>query len=281
MKINFKLSKSNKERLFVSLSYCGFIYGMYLCVISNNWWPLLISFVIYNWHSTLGNNCAMHRLYSHKAYTTGKIRRFWLLAEAVLCGGGIGPVTYAAVHRAHHSYSDTEKDPHSPYTNHPLYIGLGFHIFRRDNDRRNSGIKLPIDLMRDSSLRFVERHYHTLWLVGSIVIWVFFGFKVLLYGFVVPSCMYIILSNIVGNVLTHSNTIKLPFTYRNFETNDHSVNSKITQVMLKGEGLHNNHHYKQTALNTAFKPGEFDPTWFVLKWIFLDKETIAKHEKNL
>ena len=51
--------------------------------------------------------------------------------------------------------------------------------------------------------------------------------------------------------------------------------------MLKGEGLHNNHHYKQTALNTAFKPGEFDPTWFVLKWIFLDKETIAKHEKNL
>lgn len=281
MKIS--LSKSNKERLFVSLVYCGLIYSIYLCFVNNSWWPLIVSFLLYNWHSMLGNNCAMHRMYSHKSYTTGPIRNLWLLAEAMLCGGGIGPITYAAVHRAHHAYSDTDKDPHSPYANNPLYIALGFHIFRRDNSRRNSGIRLPKDLMRDPLLKFVELHYHSIWLFGSLIVWTLFGFNVLLYGFIVPGGMYIIFSNTIGNVLTHSNTIKryIPTVYRNFETNDQSVNSPITQILLKGEGLHNNHHFNQTALNQAFKKGEFDPTWFILKWIFLDKETIAKHEKNL
>lgn len=271
----FKISKSNKEKLFTIVAYAGLIYGTYLCFLENNFWPLLISLLIYAWHSTIGHHCAMHRMYSHRGFTTGPIRHFWLLIEATLCGVGIGPITYAAVHRAHHAHTDTDRDPHSPQTSNPFYITFGLHIFRKDDDRRNSGFRLPKDLMRIKSLRFVETHYHSIWLLGLLIIWALFGFEILLYGFVVPSGIFIILSNTFVNVLAH---INLPFSYRNFDTTDASKNNMVMQILSRGESLHNNHHHEQNALNQAFKKGELDPVWYLLKWIFLDKETIAKHE---
>lgn len=275
----FELSKSTKEKLFVALAYSGLLYGIYDCLVTGNWWLMLLSYVIFYWHGVLGNNCAMHRLYSHKGYVTGKIRTYWLLAEAMLCGAGVGPITYAAVHRAHHAHSDQEQDPHSPHNDNPWYIGLGLHVFRKDNDKRNSGIRIPKDLMRDPLLRYAEVNYHTIWLVGSLIVWTLFGFDVLLYGFVVPAGLYILIANAATNVLAH--TTYLPLVYRTYDTKDSSVNSPISQAMTGGEGFQNNHHYDQVALNQAFKKGEFDPTWYVLKWIFLDKETIAKHQKTL
>lgn len=275
----FELSKSTKEKTFTALAYAALIYGIANCFITGEWYLLLISYGLFLVHGILGNNVAMHRLYSHKGFTTGKIRQYWLIAESILCGAGVGPITYAAIHRAHHAFSDGEQDPHSPHNYNPWYVGLGLHVFRPDSARQMSGIKIPKDLMRDKALRWAEVHYHAIWFWLVIGVWAIFDFNTMLYWLAVPAGIYIIIANGATNVLAH--TTYLPFVYRTYDTKDNSVNSPISQFLTMGEGFQNNHHHDQIALNQAFKKTELDPTWYILKWLFLDKETIAKHQKTL
>ena len=54
-----------------------------------------------------------HRYFSHRSY---RLNRFW---QFVMAFGGTtaaqkGPLWWAAHHRDHHRYSDTERDVHSP-----------------------------------------------------------------------------------------------------------------------------------------------------------------------
>ena len=53
-----------------------------------------------------------HRYFSHRTYRTGRVRQF-LLALVGVTAVQRGPLWWAGNHRAHHRYSDTERDPHS------------------------------------------------------------------------------------------------------------------------------------------------------------------------
>jgi stearoyl-CoA desaturase (delta-9 desaturase) len=54
-----------------------------------------------------------HRYFSHRAFNTN---RFWQFIFAVIGNSSVqrGPLWWAAHHRHHHRYADTEKDIHSP-----------------------------------------------------------------------------------------------------------------------------------------------------------------------
>ena len=61
--------------------------------------------------ATIGITLGYHRYLSHGAFKTNKILEVVMLTCGILCGGR-SALTWAATHRMHHMYADTEKDPY-------------------------------------------------------------------------------------------------------------------------------------------------------------------------
>lgn len=73
----------------------------------------LYGYLFYYISALVGISVGYHRYFTHKSFITTPFFEFVMLFFGLLCGGR-SPLTWAAVHRMHHSHSDTDKDPHSP-----------------------------------------------------------------------------------------------------------------------------------------------------------------------
>ena len=84
-------------------------------------WSDVVIFVVAYVLTGLGVTVGFHRLFTHRAFKTGKPLRATL---AILGSAAIeGPITaWVADHRKHHDFSDQVGDPHSPHVEH----GHGF-----------------------------------------------------------------------------------------------------------------------------------------------------------
>ncbi|HEX7669223.1 MAG TPA: fatty acid desaturase, partial [Polyangiaceae bacterium] len=83
---------------------------------------IIIAFFILHWQlSVFSQTFFLHRYGAHRMFTMSKgWERFFYLFTYVTQGSSyLVPRGYAILHRMHHAYSDTPKDPHSPknYTN--------------------------------------------------------------------------------------------------------------------------------------------------------------------
>jgi len=67
-----------------------------------------------------------HRYADHQQFTMSKsMEKFWFIVTWVSQGATyLSPTAYGIMHRVHHAYTDTEKDPHSPLFTDGL---LGFY----------------------------------------------------------------------------------------------------------------------------------------------------------
>lgn len=74
---------------------------------------MLSLYILYLIMVTIGITFGYHRYFCHKEFQAGPILECIMLYCGLLCGGR-SALTWVGVHRMHHAYSDTEKDPHSP-----------------------------------------------------------------------------------------------------------------------------------------------------------------------
>ena len=85
---------------------------------------ILVGFFLAHWSlSIFCQTFYLHRYGAHRMFTMSKrTERFFHLLTAVSQGSSyLIPRGYAILHREHHAYSDTEKNPHSPHH----FPGLG------------------------------------------------------------------------------------------------------------------------------------------------------------
>src|SRR5450755_5023921 len=78
---------------------------------------IILAFFILHWQaSVFYQTFFLHRFGAHRQFTMSKgWERFFHLLTYVTQGSSfLSPRGYAILHRMHHAYSDTEKDPHSP-----------------------------------------------------------------------------------------------------------------------------------------------------------------------
>ena len=73
-----------------------------------------------------------HRYFSHRAYRTSRVFQF-ILAFLAQSSAQKSVLWWAAKHRHHHLYSDTQTDIHSPHHKGFIYSHFGW-IFARSND---------------------------------------------------------------------------------------------------------------------------------------------------
>src|ERR1700710_1492165 len=78
---------------------------------------ILIFFFSHWFLSLFFHTFFLHRYASHQMYTTGNKREklFYLLTWFTQGSSYLITRSYAILHRMHHVYSDTDKDPHSPH----------------------------------------------------------------------------------------------------------------------------------------------------------------------
>ena len=74
---------------------------------------LVYSYITYYILAAIGITFGYHRYFSHKSYEAPRWLQIVFLYFGLLCGGR-SALTWSAVHRMHHAYTDTERDPHSP-----------------------------------------------------------------------------------------------------------------------------------------------------------------------
>src|SRR3954469_23347734 len=78
---------------------------------------ILLAFFVLHWQlSVFCQTFFLHRYGAHRQFTMTKgwERFFHVLTWATQGSSYLSPRAYAILHRMHHAYSDTPKDPHSP-----------------------------------------------------------------------------------------------------------------------------------------------------------------------
>jgi fatty-acid desaturase len=246
--------------------YIGAILGL-VYTVQADIWPLYVASIIY-WLLFCRLICqliGLHKYWTHRSFSTGPIRHFILAFGSILCGTG-SPYTWAVHHRHHHKHADTEKDVHSPTQNGWLSTILGYWVLNPTEWWYDKGIQVTHrDLVKDKQVMHVHKHYWKYW-YALLVITTLIDWRIALLFVIQPIGLSLFVHG-CNNLFSH--TTKFPKSYRNYDLPDNSRNLPIwTNLMLLGEGYHNNHHNKPWAYDNADKPGEWDFSALVIKYVF-------------
>lgn len=220
---------------------------------------ILIFFATHWYLSLFAHSFLNHRYASHAQFTMSKgVERFWYILSYILQGSSyLSPYAYGAMHRMHHAYADTDKDPHSPkFSKGPIDMmiktkNIYSDIFRRRLIPEAKFLKnLPdwhkFDLMAES---YTSR---ILWSLAYIAFYVVFATHWWMY-FLIP--IHILMAPIHGVII---NWYAHKVGYRTYQQSNTSSNLKVFALFMNGEGYHNNHHKFPGRANFGVKWYEID-----------------------
>lgn len=209
----------------------------------------------------------LHRYASHKMYEVSKNwERFFYLSTWVTQGSSyLVPRAYGVMHRMHHAYSDTEKDPHSPHFFTDVYkmmlntvlIFRGFVTGKNLPEAEFTQEYLPVWDRLDK----FGHHWATraVFMAGYVAFYVYFAPN---YWWYLLLIVHFLMGPIQGAVV---NWCGHKYGYSNFNNGDHSKNSSPFGIVLMGELFQNNHHHAKDDANFAKKWFEFDLTFLIMR----------------
>ncbi len=219
-----------------------------------------------------------HRYFSHRSYKLGRIPQF-IMAWMAESSAQKGVLWWAANHRDHHLYSDTDKDLHSPVKRGFWYAHMGW-IF--DPASQSYDPKKIADFGKFPELVFLDKYY---WIPTSIyaLIMFFLGFiwgslhhenaYLSAFGFLTWGYLLVLIAQYQASYCI--NSLAHVYGTRRFPTNDQSRNNWWLALITLGEGWHNNHHFCKSSCRQGYKWWEIDFTFYLLtllSWIGIVKE---------
>jgi stearoyl-CoA desaturase (Delta-9 desaturase) len=220
----------------------------------------------------LGLTVGYHRLFTHRAFSTGAAMSYIFIVMGSMAGRG-PMLSWVAMHRRHHELSDHDGDLHSPNLHGTTFIGrlrgfLHAHLtWMIEHDYPNVAHYVP-DLMADRTLIAVNRYYYTWVLLGLVLPTVIGGlaagslwgaFTGFLWGGVVRMFA-------VEQAMSAINSVTHIFGARPFLTReDNSRNLGVMALLAWGEGWHNNHHAFPYSAAFGLRWFEFDPGFMLVK----------------
>ena len=215
------------------------------------WQAVVVCIALY-WIRIFGVTAGYHRYFSHRTYETSRPVQF-ALAWIAQSTSQKGAIWWASHHRAHHLYSDTERDLHSPRQHGFLHAHVGW-LFSGSDETNWNRVK---DLAKYPELVWLEKYYLVPPIVTGFLVWLFFGWSGLFIGFFL-STVFTWHGTFLINSLAHV------WGTRRFETKDDSRNNPFLAFLTLGEGWHNNHHHYMGSARQGFYWWEIDPTYYVL-----------------
>lgn len=185
-----------------------------------------------------------HRLLSHRSWNAPRWFEIFGTLLGVLSFTGT-PITRTAVHRAHHAYADTPKDPHSP-----RHLGALLTYLPTLQDVKLD-LRSVVDLLRDSFHRRVHRWY-------LLIIAVTFATCATAFGPV-----WGIALTVAPGALCWMNVSICNICCHWGQEGDPIKSDRLLAILTFGEGWHRHHHEKPN--DPDFGEGKFDPGYWLIK----------------
>lgn len=216
-----------------------------------------LSYVI----TTFAAELYLHRGRCHRAITFHpalcQFFRLWIF----LTNFGVTAKMWVAVHRKHHSKSDTHEDPHSP-VQHGLWKVLtrGTILYRkaaRDAALIKAyGVGISEDWM-DNNL-YTKHRFR-----GALV---FLAIEMMLFGPANGAMIWLFQVSLLPIwAAGFINGVFHCIGYRNTITKDHSRNFFPIGIIFCGAELHNNHHANPASAKASVHWWEFDGGWMAIR----------------
>ena len=192
-------------------------------------WPALITAVIFYWVAgSLGIGMGYHRLLTHRGYKVPKVVEYFLVTCGTMALEG-GPIEWVVTHRIHHAHTDRAGDPHTPRDG-GWWAHVGWILWGTAQHHSETTIaRYAPDLTKDRYYRWLSRNYYIPLLVVGVVLFMFGGWSVLLWGVFLRLTLALHATWLV-NSATHL------WGRTRFETGDDSRNSWWAALLTFGEG---------------------------------------------
>jgi len=246
--------------LLLTLTPALAIYGLFTTSITLN--TIILSVIMYFW-TGLGITGGYHRLWSHRAYTAHYLVRLFL------CLGGAAAFEGSAKwwcrhHRAHHRYTDTEKDPYNARRGF-WYSHMGWMLQKQK--AKLIGFADISDLVKDPMIMWQHKYYP--WIAVT-------------FGILLPTCIAGLLwSDWAGGfyfaslwrmvVVHHAtffvNSLAHNFGDKSFSDHHTAFDSFVTAILTLGEGYHNYHHEFPQDYRNGIQFYHYDPTKWLIRFL--------------
>lgn len=223
----------------------------------------VLLFFITLWYSSLFfQTFFQHRYAAHGAFRMSKLweRIFYVCTYIAQGSSYMSPASYAIMHRMHHAYTDTDKDPHSPQFSKNLF-SMMWRTHRIYADITTG--KMQVEE------RFTKKLPH--WRLFdklacsnlSRLLWIAVYTSILLiYS---PTWWFLLLLPVMAAMGAFHGAIINWFAHKygyiNFKLKNTAQNLLRVDVLMLGESYHNNHHNNPSSINFGKRWHEIDPVY--------------------
>ncbi len=236
----------------------------------------ILIFFIAHWYLSLFCQSFFHHRYSaHRMFTMSKgwEKFFWVLSWITQGSSYLSPRAYGAMHRLHHAYADTEKDPHSPKWDKNVFAMM-WRTKKVYTDVFHGRFKLAPKFLKDlpewTRFDYMGERWPSriFWGLTYITFYAFFATQWWMF-LLLP--VHFAMGPVHGAII---NWLAHKYGYTNFKVKDTSKNLFPVDILMWGEGFHNNHHKFGGRANFGVKWFEIDPMYPII-WC-LDKLKVIK-----
>ncbi len=208
----------------------------------------------------------LHRYGAHRMFTMSKgwERFFGLLTYVAQGSSYLSPRGYAILHRMHHAFSDTERDPHSP-RNYGNVMSMmwatkktydDFAYRRVEPEARFDGGMPEWPALEKLGQNWLMR---LVWIGAYVAFYVHFATEAWMFA-LLP--FHFVMGPIHGAIV---NWCGHRYGYQNYSNGDDSRNTLPFDFVTLGELFQNNHHKFGMAPNFAARWFEVDPTYIAIR----------------
>jgi stearoyl-CoA desaturase (delta-9 desaturase) len=253
------LTWNNQRFDWVNVAYFG---ALHLGALAAPWtftWTGLGLVLLLNWVAgSLGIGVTYHRLLTHRGFKLPKPLEYLGTVFGMLASEG-GAITWVAMHRAHHTFSDRPgKDLHTPKDGF-LWSHIGWIICHPDaGTPRELETRYAPELLADPVHRFLNRVHILPNILVGLALYAWGGWPLVVWGVFVRMLVTLHATWFV-NSAAHT------WGYRTFDTPEGSTNLWWVGLIAWGEGWHNNHHAFQRSARHGLEWWEIDFNWLVIR----------------
>jgi stearoyl-CoA desaturase (delta-9 desaturase) len=240
----------------------------------------IILFIAVLWYAGLFfQTFFLHRYSAHQSFTMSKFgeKVCYFLTWITQGSNYLSAYAYGAMHRMHHAYADTEKDVHSPKYDKNLFAMM-WRTKKIYSDivkeRMTIDEKFTKNLPKWKSFDKFASSWPSrlMWGIGYTVFFIFFAEFWWQWLLLPVAYLMAPIHGVIINWFAHK------YGYTNFKVSDTSKNLLPVDVLMMGEGYHNNHHKHGGRANFGVRWFEIDPTYVIMK--VLDTIGLIKIKKT-